>query len=427
MSAGTQGTPADRFVWEVPGKPIVIHLSLDVVDQILPDVLRAFAAVPKRGAEVGGLLLGNVAKDGDRTIVYIEDCEMVPCEYKHGPSYLLSDEDLDAFDETCAKWEAAPNGIGPVGFYRSHTREGMSPEDDDIDLCSNFFPDPSQVLLLIKPHATKPGAAGFFFYENGRFQEKTYLEFPFRRRELSGQGPEPRRALGEKAHDAPVRRMPNIPAHNPPQIPQQAPQQAPVAAAQLPPRVPLPARVPVPVRTPVPESPRGVPRPEPEPELYEEAPRAPRYEADVVPRSLREHQYKDVNPARQRFRWVWLPLSFIFLLVGVVLGFQVALSYGGSGSAASTPEFFSLGLKVVRADENLSVQWDRNAPAVKASQRGVLAIDEGGAHKSVELDTPQLQTGSIIYRNSTDSVKFRLEVFPQAQSSVAETTSWRRD
>jgi len=406
MSAGTQGTPADRFVWEVPGKPIAVHLSLDVVDQILPDVLRAFAAVPKRGAEVGGLLLGNISKEGDRTIVHIEDCEMVPCEYKHGPSYLLSDEDLDAFDEVCAKWEAAPGGIGPVGFYRSHTREGMSPESDDIDLCSNFFPDPSQVLLLIKPHATKPGTAGFFFYENGRFQEKTYLEFPFRRRELSGQGPEVRRPLGERlpererGQEANVRRMPSLG------------------------RMPAPES-----QAPRPE-PRFVPPPDPDPPAYtyEErtAPlRAP--EPDVVPRSLREDTYAQIGAPRQRFRWVWLPLSFIFLLMGVVLGFQTALSWNGRTATGATAETFSLGLKVQRADENLSVQWDRNAPAVKVSQRGVLAIEEGGARKSVELDTPQLQTGSILYRNSGDTVKFHLEVFPRDQSSVSESTTWRKE
>src|SRR5258705_13109085 len=99
MSAFTQGTPQDCFVWEVPGKPIAVHLSLDVVDHILPDVMRGFSAVPKRGAEVGGILLGTIERLDDKTIVHVEACEIVPCEYKHGPSYFLSEGDLAAFEE----------------------------------------------------------------------------------------------------------------------------------------------------------------------------------------------------------------------------------------------------------------------------------------------------------------------------------------
>ncbi len=401
MSAYTQGTPADVFVWEVPGKSIAVHLSLDVVDQILPDVLRGFAAVPKRGAEVGGILLGNVEKDGDRTIVHIEDCEMVQCEYKHGPSYLLSEEDLDAFDETCAKWESAPGGIGPVGFYRSHTREGMKPEPDDVDLCANYFPDPSNILLLIKPHATKPGTAGFFFYENGRFQDKTYLEFPFRRRELSGQGPEVRRPLGERSPERP-------------------------AAESVVRRMPTPMRAPEPKRQ-APELEEQIEEPPPR---YQEQPlrtRATEQIQEPLLHPVREQPYAQIALPRQRFRWIWIPLSFIFLLMGVVLGFQSALSWGGRVGASPAPETFVLGLRVQKVEDNLSVQWDRNAPAVKISQKGILAIDEGGAHKSVELDTPQLQTGGIIYRVSGDNVKFRLEVFPRERSSVAETTTWHKE
>ncbi len=398
MSAHTQGAPADCYVWEVPAKPVAVYLKFDVVDRILPDVLRGFAAVPKRGAEVGGILLGTVSKDGDRSIVEIVDCELVPCEYKHGPSYLLSEGDLDAFDAALAKWEAAPGGVGPVGFYRSQTREGMSPESDDLDLCANFFPDPSNVLLLIKPNATRPSTAGFFFYENGRFQEKTYLEFPFRRRELSGQAPEARRPLGQRA---PERAGDPVPRRRTP---------LPEPIRQPEPRPPLSAEplessaAPIPVR-----------------ELRNPV----RFETAAEP--FRAETYAPLVIPKARFRWVWIPLSFIFLLMGVVLGFQTALTWGNGARGSIGAESFSLGLVVRWSKESLSVRWDSASPAVKLSQRGVLEIEEGGSRKTVELDIPQLQTGSIIYRNSGDQVKFRLEVYPRDGTMVSESVSWRRE
>jgi hypothetical protein len=43
----------------------------------------------------------------------------------------------------------------------------------------------------------------------------------------------------------------------------------------------------------------------------------------------------------------------------------------------------------------------------------------------VDLDGPQLQNGTLIYRNSTNAVRFRLTVYPTARSSVTETLSWK--
>jgi hypothetical protein len=59
MATRTQPPPG-YYVWEVPGKPVAVHLHLDVLDRIASEVMRGFGAVPKRGAEVGGLLIGIV-------------------------------------------------------------------------------------------------------------------------------------------------------------------------------------------------------------------------------------------------------------------------------------------------------------------------------------------------------------------------------
>jgi len=362
MTDGKQDA-AGYYVWEAPGKAVVVWMQLDAIDRMLIEVMRGFNAVPKRGAEVGGVLIGTIEhseEDGVPTIVRIEDFEAVDCEYKRGPSYLFRDEDRGVFEEAAGRWQPDESRtVFAVGFFRSHTREGMSLAEEDVALIDENFPSPAQVALLIKPFGTKVGMAGFFFREDGAFQETSPLEFPFRRRELTGEEAPPRRSMEERGV---ARRSRGDRGGRP--------------VAEM-----------------------------PGPEEYIAPPRA---RPEVSSKS----------------RWrsaIWVPLSFVFLLLGVALGLMIALTRGPGHSEASD---FSLGLTVVKADENLSVKWDRSAAAVRAAQRGVLEIEDGKFTKSVDLDAAQLSNGSIVYRNSSPTVRFRLTVRPRSRFSVTETAEW---
>ncbi len=211
--------------------------------------------------------------------------------------------------------------------------------------------------------------AGFFVREDGVFPQTTPLEFPFRRRELTGEEAPPHRSMTERR-----------------------------------PRV------------------RGSSALVPSPAIQETD--------DVHAATLRSQlgpAYAITSPSKSRLRsgWVWIPLSFIFLLLGVLLGFQAALSIGSKPSSAATPEF-GLGLAVAKTDDNLSVKWDRQSAAVRTAQHGLLEIEDGKYTKSVELDTAQLQNGNIIYRNTSKTVRFRLIVYPKAKVSVTETAEWKQ-
>lgn len=81
-----------HYVWEVSGKPVSIHLDFNVVDRMAMNVMKGFGAVPRRGAEVGGLLLGSI-ENTDRLVVRIEEFVPVTCDYLRGPSYLLTEKD----------------------------------------------------------------------------------------------------------------------------------------------------------------------------------------------------------------------------------------------------------------------------------------------------------------------------------------------
>ncbi len=351
------------YVWELPEKPVVIHFSLDLIDRISSDVMRGFGAVPKRGAEVGGVLLGTIEpmEDGGLTLVRIEDFEPVACDYKRGPSYLFTADDGAAFEDACVRWQ--PDSSRPayaVGYFRSHTREGLSLALEDIELMEQYFPSPAQIALLVKPFATKVSIASFFFREDGLFPSAAPLEFPFRRRELTGEEAPPRRSMIERA---PRRRERSLAREE---------------------EIPNPASIPS------------------------------------------VSAYDDTHPSKSRSRpgWVWIPLSFVFLLLGVVLGFQAALTIGPKAARSGSGDY-SLGLTVTQEGANLSVKWDGEAPPIRAAQRGVLEIE--GRSQPVDLDPAQLRNGSILLQHASKTVRFRLIVYPQPGVSVMQTMEWKEN
>jgi hypothetical protein len=364
METRTQD-PAGYYVWEVPGQSVVVHVRLDVVDRLAAEVMRGFGSVPKRGAEAGGFLIGTI-RPGVPAIVRIDDFEPVACEYRRGPSYLFTEEDGVAIEDG---WRRLQPSVSPsayaVGYFRSHTRDGFSLAPEDLELLDHFLPGPAHVALLIKPYATKVSVAGFFVREHGVFPEATPLEFPLRRRELLGEEPAPRRPLGQGRRPADTVTM--------------SPEEPPPSAFGLAGHEPVPAQNSEPV-----------------------------FARSRLPRG-----------------WVWLPLIFLFLLLGGALGYELALT-AGARAAASTVQDFSLSLSVKKTGDNLRLSWSRRSPAVRYAQRGLLEIDDGGYTRPVALDAAQLQNGSLIYRSVSKSVRFRMTVFPQARVSVVETLEWKQ-
>jgi len=251
-------------------------------DRLGYEIMRGFGAVPKRGAEVGGILLGS-AEPGDRMVVRIEDFVSVPCEHLRGPSYALSDKDLQGFDEALERWKPAPDKrLYAVGYFRSNTRDVLQLSPEDLALLESRFPGENAVCLQVKPYATRAGEATVFVREEGAFPTGSHpAAFAFRRKDMGGGSPirRPRGGEGAAAEFTP----------NAEPVPSAAPLQ-PVAAVgtSLPSSIPAPARL--------------------------------------------------THTAKPRSGWFWIPLSFIFLLLGVVLGFQIALTtYRGQQPLNSRP------------------------------------------------------------------------------------------
>jgi hypothetical protein len=114
-----------------------------------------------------------------------------------------------------------------------------------------------------------------------------------------------------------------------------------------------------------------------------------------------------------------LPLSSIFLAVGIMLGIQATISLRGLPD-----DPYDLKLALSKSASTLTLSWDRRAPSITAARRGTVFIEDGPAKITRDLEATELQTGSIVYTPVTTSVHFRLQVFPKERDSITETIDW---
>jgi hypothetical protein len=400
---------ATHYTWEVPGKSISIHLRLDVMERLYNEVVAGFGSIPKRGAEVGGILLGR-AETRPNPRFFIEDFEPVLSEHRLGPSYLLSEADRQRLLETLARRRSGRDKrLSVVGYYRSHTRPGLSLDEEDVNIFHSHFSDPRSVFLLIKPSVTGITEAGFFFWEDGQVRrEAPYLKFPFGRKEQLNQVQSPP-ADAEAA-----------PEHEAPQVsPEWAPPTEPQATAdEKPGLIEQPA---------TPEQPAALPQPDAEerPAAFERFPPfdPARLQLPFPPRLARQYEEPPpTTPRTARFNWLWAVLSAILLAAAGALLYQgFTGSWPGVHRQAAVPESASLALNVAKDKDRLRLSWNRNAPAIRSSPTGVVSITDGNYRKQVTLDSQQLTNGALVYWPVSEDVNFRLAVYPKGGTSVTES------
>ncbi|MBI5084609.1 MAG: hypothetical protein HZB13_08435, partial [Acidobacteria bacterium] len=317
-------TPAASasYLWEAPGNAALVYLDYDVVDRLGFEIMRGFGSVPRRGAEVGGLLLGS-CEGGDRLVVRIEDYVPIPCEHLRGPSYILSEADMAGFDEALERWAPAPDKrIYVVGYYRSNTRDAMQLVAEDIVLLDSRFRQSTAICLLVKPFATRPSEAAFLLRRNGSFSTDIQENvFPFRRKELGG-GKPTRRPRGIDGSDPELEA-----AATGYDLSEEA---APAAAAEA------------------------------------EALAAPTFGGLAA---APEPEAPEKGRSKYRSGWIWIPLSFVFLLLGVVLGFQIALGYKNQQPPNPAVDPYLLDLTVVQFGPDLHLKWNVEAAAFRNARR----------------------------------------------------------
>ncbi len=346
----------ERATWGAPDCPFVIEYAPDALEGIRLAVSDAFFSLPRGGVEIGGVLLGKWS-EGRLTI---SEYAPLDCEHAFGPSFTLSLNDRSKLADLIAM----PRGDNrPVGWYHSHTRSAIFLSAADLDLHAEFFKEPWQVALVLKPHTYLPMRAGFFFRESGgsiHSGEAAYREFTL-------EPPGLKAAVASTAAASTAA----VPA---------------ISTAVAPPA----------------DAPSTSIAPSPVP-----APAPPAANVETLPRFL-------LQPAAAPQRW---PRVIIPLAVGAVIGagFYVmhdpwiprALAIARSTLPGGSAEGF--GLNTLDVVGELQVRWNRSSSDVVQAAGGVLSITDAGARtQDILLDHAHLLSGVFTVTRQSNRVDVTL-------------------
>lgn len=423
MESQTENAAA---TWSTSQCPFAIQYVPRVLDDIRLAVVDAFFSLPRGGAEIGGILLGSHSEGR----VIIAGHEALDCEHAFGPGFKLSARDKTRLAQMLAA--ARPANLRPVGWYHSHTRNEIFLSEADVEIHNDYFPEPWQVALVIKPHTFEPARAGFFFREgDGEIHRSaSYLEFQLEQLTVrpvpSGSPPLEKYGLRSGSRDSVSR----------------------AGAAPTAKVITLAAR---PVTEPEPVTPSPEIPPEPAAAKAEAAPEAghePEPEAapeggpTPVPEAAPEPDVPQfLQPPRER-SWRWLK-TVAAVAVGFAIGsagyftHQVWLPqlFAGAdrlhdtfaGQAARTPPAppAPIDLSVLDAEGQLQIRWDRNSPTVRNGGNALLEIlDAGSPPRAIPLDEAHLQSGSFTYAREGGRVDVVLAIDQANGRGARESTTF---
>ena len=156
--------------WSTPECPFVIEYAPGALEGIRIAVSDAFFSAPRGGAEIGGILLGK----WEPSRLTISSYRPLDCEHAFGPSFTLSPRDRAQLTELIASVKSSGEQV--TGWYHSHTRSHIFLSEADQRIHSDFFLEPWQVALVLRPDTFVPTRAGFFFPEgSGTFAHRILL------------------------------------------------------------------------------------------------------------------------------------------------------------------------------------------------------------------------------------------------------------
>jgi TonB family protein len=393
QSSGTMDlAELEYFDWDPEGSPVSIRLNRDAMAGMARDVAEGLKSLPRRGLEVGGLLLGRIAP-GEKPTVWIERYQRVSCEHRFGPQFILDDDDKAGLERAAANILSGGD-LAVVGLYRSHTRDGFQLEKPDLDLVHQYFSDASDLILLIKPEGFSDIFARFYVHDSDGGARQAGDSFPFQGRLIVNTSPEE-----EQEEEKEETR-------------EQAKAETPVSQDR--PRRLVPDFAPLPVAPPnTAELPAG---------------------GFLFPPRERVLEEEEVRPTLGSRVKTWIPLVALLLVAGAVVWlFSRPATHESVPSTAVAPAEPArpLGLSVEPMGQEpnlqtLRVSWNPNATALHDARSVQLFVREADDQNRIELSPPELTSASYTYSPKGNDVTFRLEVVESSGRISAESFRFER-
>jgi hypothetical protein len=376
------GHDASRvYIWRA-SNDFAIHLGINAITQLTAQISRA--GNHGRTGELRGVLLGRTVEDGSARITVIEDFELIPSGEE---SAANQDTDDTLFEIACRKVRN-PNESRVVGFFRSRREGRLNLGARDLETFSRLFCETGNVALLIQTSRRgNESDSALFYWQHGGAQPRDFgFGFPFDAGQLVGGHPGWR--FPDPLDDKPT-------------------------------AVALPME-----------------------ELTE-----PEWPAAPPARTSEWTMPPPPVPLASGYGIRWSRLAPTALLVATAIGaVQLATSSKHTVAAAGPNEPSSvsataageivrlepvsqaaadsgreLGLSVASKQHQLEIRWSREAPAITASEKGLMKITEDGITEALPLDQAQLHDSSVAYTPKTNDVSIRLEVTGKDGSTKSES------
>jgi proteasome lid subunit RPN8/RPN11 len=423
MKPAKRLSPEFQFAsWRVPQFARAVEYPLEVMEEIRAYACDELLQLSHGGDEVGGVLFGTRRDDLIRILTW----RPIACDHTAGESFKLSNNDRMnlAVQLEVARQNPDLKDLRPLGWFVSHLRGDISLLPSDVETYHGFFPESSQVALVICPKGGGRASAGFFVREaQGRVQTDSSHQYfdlePLHAATLAAArtpviepaGPIPEEnaqpvpspyaappapvaetgALGETAYDdvaepvdarLPAEAEPRISEHGPPYDP---PPPVPSAA----PFHPLGTW----------NNPVGTWKPLPP-------------EREVRPPVFNPPSFHTDEKLPSHERWLWA--------IPIVLAFGIAalMLYQRHSPAPST----SIALRASSDAQTVQLAWDAGSHVVRDSDRADVEISDGGQISRVSLTGDQLHAGRMSYLPQSSDVGFTMTVYPSSGEPVHDAT-----
>jgi len=140
-------------------------------------VLESFTSGPHGGAEVYGILYGTHGGHEVR----IAEFQPIAFQSALAGTIPLSEEERRAFAAALGPMvqKGDPKGLEPVGWFRAHPHSELSLTARDLEIAGTFFPEPHQVVMILRPSDVQQSLVRFFYRESGGIlkPESPFCEF----------------------------------------------------------------------------------------------------------------------------------------------------------------------------------------------------------------------------------------------------------